>query len=68
MIEIKGVVKEYGDIRVVDNVSFCINEKEKISICGESGCGKTTLLNIIAGITAADEGSILKHCPCHTYA
>jgi ABC-type Fe3+/spermidine/putrescine transport system ATPase subunit len=60
MIEIKGVVKEYGGIRVVDNVSFCINEKEKISICGESGCGKTTLLNIIAGITAADEGSILK--------
>ncbi len=60
MIEIKGIVKEYDGIRVVDNVSFRIGEKEKISICGESGCGKTTLLNIIAGLTAADEGSILK--------
>ena len=60
MIEIKGIVKEYEGIRVVDKVSFRIGEKEKISICGESGCGKTTLLNIIAGLIASDEGSILK--------
>ena len=60
MIEINGIIKEYDGLRVVDNVTFCIGEKERISICGESGCGKSTLLNIIAGLTAADEGTILK--------
>ena len=47
-----------GAHRVVDVPSFELGEKEQIALSGESGSGKTTFLNLIAGIIRADSGSI----------
>lgn len=59
MIEIKNISKKYGKHRILDNISFTINEGECIGIVGANGSGKTTLLSIISGIIKADKGDIL---------
>lgn len=58
MIEINHISKSYDDVRVLDNVSLCINKGEAISIIGHTGSGKSTLLNCIAGLTKYDMGTI----------
>ena len=57
MIKLKNISKNYGDIKVLDNLNLIIEKNSITCILGASGCGKTTLLNIIAGITPY-EGSI----------
>jgi len=58
-LEVKNVKKSFGDLEVLDGVSFAVEEGNFLCIVGESGCGKTTLLKIIAGIERADEGEII---------
>jgi NitT/TauT family transport system ATP-binding protein len=48
-----------GPIRVVDDVSFEIGEREFVSIIGPSGCGKTTMMNIAAGFVRPTTGRVL---------
>jgi len=50
--------KTYGVDVIFDNVSFAINEREKVGIVGKNGAGKTTLFNIISDIEKADSGDI----------
>ncbi len=57
-IEIKNITKSYGGRCVLDNVSLSVNANETIAILGQSGCGKTTLLKLIAGIESPDSGQI----------
>uniref|UniRef100_A0A7C4S6Z2 ABC transporter ATP-binding protein n=1 Tax=Geoglobus ahangari TaxID=113653 RepID=A0A7C4S6Z2_9EURY len=57
-LKIENIRKSYGDLKVLDGVSFEVREGEILCIVGESGCGKTTLLKIIAGIEKADSGKI----------
>ena len=52
MIELRNITKRYGDFTVYDNFSLSLEEGKITCILGESGCGKTTLLNILAGITS----------------
>jgi NitT/TauT family transport system ATP-binding protein len=49
---------ERGALRVVDNVSLSIRDKEFICIVGPSGCGKTTLMNIVAGFVQPSSGRV----------
>lgn len=51
MIEFKKVCKRYGNLTVYENFDFCIEEGKITCLLGESGCGKTTLLNMLAGTT-----------------
>ena len=58
IIEISNVIKRYGTVTALDNVSLIIQQGEFFSLLGPSGCGKTTLLRAIAGFNDPDEGSL----------
>lgn len=55
---VENVRKSYGNLKVLDGVSFLVDKGEFVCIIGESGCGKTTILKIIAGIEEMDDGKI----------
>ncbi len=59
-LKIRNIVKSYGELKVLDGISFNVEDGEFVCIVGESGCGKTTLLKIIAGIEKADSGVIFR--------
>lgn len=59
MIEIKNVVKKYGDKKVLRNISFDVSDGEIFAFIGHNGAGKTTLIKAITGIHDFDEGEIL---------
>lgn len=58
MIRLDGICKDYGEKSVLKGVSLSASEGERIAIMGESGCGKTTLFRIIAGLETADSGKV----------
>lgn len=58
-IEARGLVRRFGEIKALDNVSVTIRKGEFFSLLGPSGCGKTTLLRIIAGLDLPDEGQLI---------
>ena len=58
LIECRGVTKRFGDVLAVDGVSFQLMPGEVVSILGASGCGKTTLLRLIAGFETLDAGQL----------
>jgi len=57
-IQISQAVKRFGDVAAVDSVSLDVHPGEFFAILGASGCGKTTLLRLIAGLEPLDEGEI----------
>ena len=57
MIELSNITKRYGALTVYENFSLSLEEGKITCLLGASGCGKTTLLNILAG-TAPYEGSV----------
>ena len=59
MIEIRNLNKKYDDIEIFKDFNLTINDGEFVIFCGESGCGKTTLLSIIGAIEPADSGEII---------
>lgn len=58
LIELKGVSKAFGKNVVLDAVDLTIYRGEALAIIGPSGTGKSTILRIIAGLTAPDSGEI----------
>lgn len=58
-IELKNVSKRFGDVAVVNHVSFSAKEGELLGLLGPSGGGKTTVLRMIAGLELPTEGDIL---------
>ena len=58
IIELKGVSKAFGDNIVLDAVDLTIHRGEALGIIGPSGTGKSTILRLIAGLTAPDAGEI----------
>lgn len=59
MLKIREISKSYPGLKVIDHVSFSVQSGEIMAIVGESGCGKTTLLRIIAGFLAPSGGEII---------
>ena len=57
-LELKNVVKRFGDVTVVQQMDLAVQEGEFLVLLGESGCGKSTTLRMIAGLEDVTEGRI----------
>ena len=57
-LQIEHLTKSFGDLLLFQDISFGISEKQRVALIAKNGTGKTTLLNIIAGIEDYDSGTI----------
>jgi ABC-type nitrate/sulfonate/bicarbonate transport system ATPase subunit len=62
-LELRNIGKTFrpdtgGEVRALENVSFLVRQAEFVTLVGATGCGKTTLLNLIAGLDMADDGHL----------
>ena len=57
-ISLNNVRKSYGFKNILDKLSFEVHTGDRLSLIGENGCGKTTVLNIINGLEKVDSGNI----------
>ncbi|MDE3144841.1 MAG: gliding motility-associated ABC transporter ATP-binding subunit GldA [Bacteroidota bacterium] len=57
-IEVHGLIKQYGQQKAVDDISFTINKGEIVGFLGPNGAGKSTTMKIITGYLAQDAGSV----------
>src|SRR6202158_3808491 len=58
MLRILNLKKAFGGQDVLKDVSFEVGDRERVALVGANGAGKSTLLKIVAGVLAADEGSV----------
>ena len=58
VIDVTEVAKHYGSRSILTDITFAIDEKEKIGLIGRNGCGKSTLLRIMAGCDDSDAGKL----------
>lgn len=58
-VVVKNLTKSFGDLLVLDDISFSVKKGEFLCIVGPTGCGKTTFLNSLSKIIDIDKGSIL---------
>lgn len=58
MVEVKNLVKRYGDKLAVNNVSFSVGEGEILGFLGPNGAGKSTTMNIITGYLSSTSGTV----------
>ena len=75
LFEIKGLSFSYhtltGETKVLNHISFSVDEGEFVSIVGPSGCGKSTLLSLLSGMLKMESGEIIfanKIGNCHLLA
>lgn len=59
MLVLEHISRRFGDTPALDDISFSLSPGEIICLVGQSGCGKSSLLRIIAGVDIADSGSVL---------
>lgn len=59
ILSCQNICKAFSDIDILKDISFHINEGEKVALIGINGCGKSTLLKIITGELSADNGSVI---------
>ena len=64
MISLDNLTVSYGGWTLFDNISFLINEKDRIGLVGKNGAGKTTLLRIITGEQQPTEGAVTINGEC----
>ena len=64
LLEVKGIVKNFGKIKVLKGIDFSLEKGEVLSIIGSSGSGKTTLLRCINFLEEADKGQIFVDGVC----
>jgi len=72
MISVDGLTVEFGGTTLFENISFQVNEKDRIALMGKNGAGKSTLLKILAGerqpnrgSVSAPKGTVIAYLPQH---
>ena len=60
ILNVQNITKDLGDRMLFQNISFGIQDQDKIGIIGVNGSGKSTILKMIAGLASQDEGDIIK--------
>lgn len=58
ILDVNKLAKNFGYEQLFEDVSFTLNEGESVAIVGPNGCGKSTILKIIAGLETADKGTV----------
>jgi len=58
MLQVRDITKWFGDVKVLDRVSFNLNRGDRAGLIGPNGCGKTTLLRILARDLSPDRGAV----------
>ena len=58
-VELENICKAYGDRKLIDNFSYIFLKGDRVGFIGENGCGKSTLMKIIAGIIPQDSGNVV---------
>ena len=58
-VEVRNLTKRFGDLLVLDNMSFNIRKGEFVCVVGPTGCGKTTFLNLLSCLIEPTEGKLL---------
>ena len=58
MVEVAGVSKSYGKKKIISDISFTVSPGEQIALVGRNGCGKSTLIKIMAGLIKPDSGEV----------
>ena len=58
MVSVDGLAVEFGGTTLFSDISFVINEKDRIALMGKNGAGKSTLLKILAGVRTATRGTV----------
>ncbi|RZI62732.1 MAG: ABC transporter ATP-binding protein [Rubrivivax sp.] len=59
LVRVEGLAKRYGDVTIFEDVNFTLRQGEFVCIVGHSGCGKTTILNTLAGLERASDGHVI---------
>ena len=63
MLQLKNIIKTYGEkdnkVTALNGINISFRENEFVAILGHSGCGKTTMLNIIGGLDHATSGDLI---------
>ena len=58
MVSVDGLAVEFGGTTLFSDISFVINDKDRIALMGKNGAGKSTLLKILAGVRSATRGTV----------
>ena len=58
LLSTENIVKEFGGLRAIDDVSMSVDSGELVGIIGPNGAGKSTLFNCISGVVTPDEGTV----------
>jgi nitrate/nitrite transport system ATP-binding protein len=58
-LQVQGLAKRFGSSCVFEDVDFAVEKGEFVCVIGHSGCGKTTILNILAGLDSASAGVVI---------
>ena len=61
VLEVRGLVKQFGDLRAVDDVSFRVEAGETLGLIGPNGAGKTTVFELVSGYLRPQTGSVIFH-------
>ena len=59
LLSVEEISKSYGEKVIFDSISFGVNQGQKIALIAKNGCGKTSILNIIAGQDSPDKGQVV---------